>query len=567
MRLGGFLGQRGGFFTWDRAVLFRVPRSPQKPGSPGSQPQAPLPHQTRRCAQAEGSPRRVPLGGDRAGQAEPQGFSSSPDGSGVSSQALLLRRRRRGRPRVSRKGPGAARRGQEEEAGTAGPRPRARGCSPPALTERGQSGRPPARHPLTRGGKGGTPGRRESPPEALSSPARPAHGRPRERQREPGGRSPGERAVVPAALRREPLLRLPAGGPGARDGRVPGPVRRRRGRQRGDRAADPALPRHADHHQPVPGQHGRVRPAHPARAAPGPVPPVALAALGLRPAALPPLALPGRGLHLRQPAARRRAQRRALPGHLPPAARARARHPPPRAGAHRRALGRGAALRRALPLPRGRGAGPGPRRRPGRDAGGQRHPAGRPLARGGPAARGPGRPRDAGERRERAVQPGVPAQPGPPGRAARHAVGHHRLLLRARALPRRPPRPDRARAVQEPRSRGPPQGASADRAGPGIIYINTEDSRTMYFSQYFNIVALQLFYLSASINPVLYNLISKKYRAAAYKLLFARQSGGKGSGTRDGGGETGEETGGETAGYTDTSTSLKKECSHQKVQG
>jgi hypothetical protein len=31
-----------------------------------------------------------------------------------------------------------------------------------------------------------------------------------------------------------------------------------------------------------------------------------------------------------------------------------------------------------------------------------------------------------------------------------------------------------------------------------IIYINTEDSRTMYFSQYFNIVALQLFYLRAS---------------------------------------------------------------------
>uniref|UniRef100_A0A4X2M8Q3 Growth hormone secretagogue receptor type 1 n=1 Tax=Vombatus ursinus TaxID=29139 RepID=A0A4X2M8Q3_VOMUR len=66
-----------------------------------------------------------------------------------------------------------------------------------------------------------------------------------------------------------------------------------------------------------------------------------------------------------------------------------------------------------------------------------------------------------------------------------------------------------------------------------IIYINTKDSRTMHFSQYFNIVALQLFYLSASINPVLYNLISKKYRAAAYKLLLARQSGGKGSGTRD----------------------------------
>lgn len=46
----------------------------------------------------------------------------------------------------------------------------------------------------------------------------------------------------------------------------------------------------------------------------------------------------------------------------------------------------------------------------------------------------------------------------------------------------------------------------------------------MYFSQYFNIVALQLFYLSASINPILYNLISKKYRAAASKLLRTRKS-------------------------------------------
>ncbi|XP_072466634.1 motilin receptor [Notamacropus eugenii] len=91
-----------------------------------------------------------------------------------------------------------------------------------------------------------------------------------------------------------------------------------------------------------------------------------------------------------------------------------------------------------------------------------------------------------------------------------------------------------------------------------IIYINAKDSRTMYFSQYFNIVALQLFYLSASINPILYNLISKKYRAAAYKLLLSRQSGRKASGTRDVGGETGEETGTETAGYTETSASIKR---------
>uniref|UniRef100_A0A8C8SK75 Growth hormone secretagogue receptor type 1 n=1 Tax=Pelusios castaneus TaxID=367368 RepID=A0A8C8SK75_9SAUR len=53
-----------------------------------------------------------------------------------------------------------------------------------------------------------------------------------------------------------------------------------------------------------------------------------------------------------------------------------------------------------------------------------------------------------------------------------------------------------------------------------IIFINTQNSRMMLFSQYFNIFALQLFYLSASINPILYNLISKKYRAAAYKLLL-----------------------------------------------
>ncbi|XP_044524877.1 motilin receptor [Gracilinanus agilis] len=95
-----------------------------------------------------------------------------------------------------------------------------------------------------------------------------------------------------------------------------------------------------------------------------------------------------------------------------------------------------------------------------------------------------------------------------------------------------------------------------------IIYINTEDSRTMHVSQYFNIVALQLFYLSASINPVLYNLISKKYRAAAYRLLLARQSGERGSGTRDKVGETGAETGADTAGYTETGASIKKDTTH-----
>ncbi|NWH46831.1 MTLR protein, partial [Fregata magnificens] len=47
-----------------------------------------------------------------------------------------------------------------------------------------------------------------------------------------------------------------------------------------------------------------------------------------------------------------------------------------------------------------------------------------------------------------------------------------------------------------------------------IVFINTQDSRMMLFSQYFNIFALQLFYLRASINPIPNNLILKKYRAA-----------------------------------------------------
>uniref|UniRef100_G1Q825 G-protein coupled receptors family 1 profile domain-containing protein n=1 Tax=Myotis lucifugus TaxID=59463 RepID=G1Q825_MYOLU len=87
-----------------------------------------------------------------------------------------------------------------------------------------------------------------------------------------------------------------------------------------------------------------------------------------------------------------------------------------------------------------------------------------------------------------------------------------------------------------------------------IIYINTEDSQMMYFSQYFNIVALQLFYLSASINPILYNLISKKYRAAAWKLLQGRQPAQRGFCRNR---NTEGTTGGDSAGYTETSTSLR----------
>ncbi|XP_053561528.1 motilin receptor [Bombina bombina] len=54
-----------------------------------------------------------------------------------------------------------------------------------------------------------------------------------------------------------------------------------------------------------------------------------------------------------------------------------------------------------------------------------------------------------------------------------------------------------------------------------IIFVNS-DIKMVKVSQYFNVVAMLLFYLSASINPILYNLISKKYRTAAYKLLRQR---------------------------------------------
>uniref|UniRef100_A0A4W3H7F8 Growth hormone secretagogue receptor type 1 n=1 Tax=Callorhinchus milii TaxID=7868 RepID=A0A4W3H7F8_CALMI len=59
------------------------------------------------------------------------------------------------------------------------------------------------------------------------------------------------------------------------------------------------------------------------------------------------------------------------------------------------------------------------------------------------------------------------------------------------------------------------------------LFSNTSENggiAVFFFSQYFNIVSMLLFYLSASINPVLYNLMSRKYRAAAYKLLFTHQA-------------------------------------------
>lgn len=40
-----------------------------------------------------------------------------------------------------------------------------------------------------------------------------------------------------------------------------------------------------------------------------------------------------------------------------------------------------------------------------------------------------------------------------------------------------------------------------------------------YLSQYFNLVSSVLFYLSAAINPLLYNLMSERYRHAVHSLM------------------------------------------------
>ncbi|KAM9324020.1 growth hormone secretagogue receptor type 1-like [Gastrophryne carolinensis] len=49
------------------------------------------------------------------------------------------------------------------------------------------------------------------------------------------------------------------------------------------------------------------------------------------------------------------------------------------------------------------------------------------------------------------------------------------------------------------------------------------DNLYYHLTQYLNLISMVLFYLSASINPMLYNIMSQKYRAAMSKLLKPRQ--------------------------------------------
>lgn len=43
-------------------------------------------------------------------------------------------------------------------------------------------------------------------------------------------------------------------------------------------------------------------------------------------------------------------------------------------------------------------------------------------------------------------------------------------------------------------------------------------------TQYFNLIAMLLFYLRASINPILYNVMSHKYRKAMSKILHHKRT-------------------------------------------
>ncbi|KAL3057664.1 hypothetical protein OYC64_008010 [Pagothenia borchgrevinki] len=55
------------------------------------------------------------------------------------------------------------------------------------------------------------------------------------------------------------------------------------------------------------------------------------------------------------------------------------------------------------------------------------------------------------------------------------------------------------------------------------LFAQADDHETATLSQNFNMASMVLCYLSASINPVVYNLMSRKYRAAAKRLFLLHQ--------------------------------------------
>ncbi|KAL6484087.1 hypothetical protein MHYP_G00089600, partial [Metynnis hypsauchen] len=56
--------------------------------------------------------------------------------------------------------------------------------------------------------------------------------------------------------------------------------------------------------------------------------------------------------------------------------------------------------------------------------------------------------------------------------------------------------------------------------GRTLFSLTPDHSAALYYiSQYFNLVSFVLFYLSAAINPLLYNVLSARYRANVRSML------------------------------------------------
>uniref|UniRef100_A0A4W3IP82 Growth hormone secretagogue receptor type 1 n=1 Tax=Callorhinchus milii TaxID=7868 RepID=A0A4W3IP82_CALMI len=58
-------------------------------------------------------------------------------------------------------------------------------------------------------------------------------------------------------------------------------------------------------------------------------------------------------------------------------------------------------------------------------------------------------------------------------------------------------------------------------------YLFSNSEAGSQISQYCNLVSLVLFYLSAAINPILYNIMSKKFRVAAFKMFRVKKASGR----------------------------------------
>uniref|UniRef100_A0A7N9ICC1 G-protein coupled receptors family 1 profile domain-containing protein n=1 Tax=Macaca fascicularis TaxID=9541 RepID=A0A7N9ICC1_MACFA len=132
---------------------------------------------------------------------------------------------------------------------------------------------------------------------------------------------------------------------GAGDRRVPGALRGGHRGQHGDgvhAGAEEVAAESAEHGALPPGQPGAVRPAHPAAGHAGGAVQLHLGAppLGLRRRGLPRLLLPARRLHLRHGPQRGQPECGALPGHLPPLQGQDPHVPKPHQEVHQRHLAR-----------------------------------------------------------------------------------------------------------------------------------------------------------------------------------------------------------------------------------